>query len=89
MRGTHPRTYFTVDFTDVKPGKYGYKYLLVFIDTLFGCTEAYPTKHETAYLVTKKLLEEILPRFAFPHMIGSGIGLHLTGKPVNSHCTGG
>ena len=33
MRGTHPGMYFTVDITDVKPGKYGYKYLLVFIDT--------------------------------------------------------
>ena len=60
-----------MDFTEVKPGKYGYKYLLVFIDTFPGWTEAYPTKHETAFVVTKKLLEEILPRFDFLHMIGS------------------
>ena len=72
MRGTHLGMYREVDFTEVKPGKYGYKYLLVFIDTFPGWTETYPTKHETAYVVTKKLLEEILPRFAFPHMIGSG-----------------
>ena len=63
--------YREVHFTEVKPGKYGYEYLLVFIDTFPGWTEAYPTKHETAYVVTKKLLEEILPRFDFLHMIGS------------------
>ena len=46
--------------------------MLVFIDTFSGWT--YPTKHETAYVVAKKLLEEILPRFGFPHMIGSESG---------------
>lgn len=43
-------------------------------DTFSGWTEAYPTKHETAFVVAKKLLEEILPRFGFPHMIGSDNG---------------
>ena len=86
-----------MDFTEVKPGKYGYKYLLVFIDTFPGWTEAYPTKHETAFVVTKKLLEEILPRFDFLHMIGSdnspafisqvsqGIAIAL-GAEWKSHC---
>ena len=65
MRGALPGTYWEVDFTEVKTGRYGYKYLLVFIDTCSGWTEAYPTKHKTAYVVAKKLLEEILPRFGF------------------------
>ena len=43
-RGLRPRVYWEVDFTEVKPGKYGYKYLLVSVDTLSGCVEAFPTK---------------------------------------------
>lgn len=50
-----------MDFTDIKPGKYGYKYLLVFIDTFSGWVEAFPTKQETATVVVKKILEDIFP----------------------------
>uniref|UniRef100_A0A8C9DWT4 Uncharacterized protein n=2 Tax=Phocoena sinus TaxID=42100 RepID=A0A8C9DWT4_PHOSS len=73
-RGNQPGAYWEVDFTEVKPGKYGYRYLLVFIDTFSGWTEAFPTKNETAQIVAKKLLEEILPRYGFPVMIGSDNG---------------
>lgn len=34
--GTHPGTYWEIDFTEIKPGKYGYKYFLVFVDTFSG-----------------------------------------------------
>ncbi|XP_053081110.1 protein NYNRIN-like, partial [Acinonyx jubatus] len=73
-RGTIPGAHWEVDFTEVKPGKYGYKYLLVFVDTFSGWTEAFPTKKETAQIVAKKILEEILPRYGFPVMIGSDNG---------------
>lgn len=63
--------YWEVDFTEVKPGKYGYKYVLVFIDTFLNRTEAFPGKHETVQVVAKKLLEDILPWYGFPAMIGS------------------
>ena len=33
LRGDCPGAYWEVDFTEVKPGKYGYRYLLVFVDT--------------------------------------------------------
>ena len=59
--GDKPGTYSEVDFTDIKPGKYGYKYLLVFIDTFSGWVEAFPTKQETATVVVKKILEDIPP----------------------------
>ncbi|KAK1338559.1 hypothetical protein QTO34_019212 [Cnephaeus nilssonii] len=62
LRGTKPGAHWEVDFTEIKPGKYSYKYLLVFIDTFSGWVEAYPNKHETAQTVAKKLLEDILPR---------------------------
>ena len=37
-------------------------------------TEAFPIKTETTKVVAKKLLEDILPRYGFPHMIGLGSG---------------
>ncbi|XP_049495963.1 uncharacterized protein LOC125929087 [Panthera uncia] len=74
LRGTRPGAQWEVDFTEVKPGKYGYKYLLVFTDTFSGWVEAYPTKHETAQTVAKKLLEDILPRYGCPAMVGSNNG---------------
>lgn len=73
-RGTRPEVYWDTDFTKVKPGKYGYKYLLFFVDIFSGWTEAFPTKHETAYVVTYKVPEKILPRFSVPHMTGSDNG---------------
>lgn len=48
--------------------------MLVFIDTSSGWTEAFLTKHETAHIVTKKLLEDILPRYGFPSRIRSNNG---------------
>ena len=63
-----------MDFTEIKPEKYGNKYLLVFIDTFSGWVEAFPTKSETAQVVAKKILKEILPRFGIPKVIGSDNG---------------
>ncbi|XP_055463850.1 uncharacterized protein LOC129677215 [Psammomys obesus] len=74
VRGHRPGTHWEIDFTEVKPGLYGYRYLLVFMDTFSGWVEAYPTKHETAKVVTKKLLEEIFPRYGMPRALGSDNG---------------
>lgn len=74
VRGHRPGTHWGIDFTEVKPGLYGYKYLLVFVDTFSGWVEAFPTKHETASVVAKKLLEEILPRYRLPPVLGSDNG---------------
>ncbi|XP_058563676.1 protein NYNRIN-like isoform X1 [Neofelis nebulosa] len=46
----------------------------VFTDTFSGWVEAYPTKHETAQMVAKKLLEDILPRYGLPATIVSDNG---------------
>ena len=69
-----PGVHWEIDFTEVKPGLYGYRYLLVFIDTFSGWVEAFPTKHETAKVVTKKLLEEIFPRYGMPQVLGTDKG---------------
>ena len=63
-----------MDFTEVRPGLYGYRYLLVLVDTFSGWVEAFPTKRETALVVGKKLLEEIMPRYGLPLTIGSDNG---------------
>lgn len=91
LRGTKPGTYWEIDFTEIKPGKFGYNYLLVFIDTFSEWTETFPVKHETAQVVAKKLLQDILPRYSFPKLLGSDNGLAFISqvKSGNSHCTGG
>lgn len=73
-RGHRPNIHWEIDFTEIKPGIYGYKYLLVFVDTFSGWVEAFPTKHETTKMVTKKLLEEIFPRYDMPQALGSDNG---------------
>lgn len=74
LRGKKPGDYRKVDFTEAIPRKHGYRYLLVFTDTFSEVDEAHPTKYETAQLVAKKLVEDILPRYGFPTIIGSDNG---------------
>lgn len=69
--GLRPGTHGEIDFTEIKPGMYGYKYFLVFLDTFSGWAEAFPTKKETANIVAKKLLEEIFPRYGMPEVLVS------------------
>jgi hypothetical protein len=57
------------------PGKYSYKYLLVFEDTFSGWVEALPTKKETTISVAKKILEKNFLRFGVPNVIGLDNGL--------------
>lgn len=46
----------------------------MFVDTFSGWAEVFPTKYEIPSTVTKKLLEDILPRYGLPQMIGSDNG---------------
>ena len=57
----------------------------MFTDTFSGWTEAFPTKHDTTFIVTKKLLEDILPRYGLPQMIVSDSG---SGRSENSQYSG-
>ena len=50
------------------------------MDTFSRWTEAFPTKVETAEVVAKELLENILPRNGFLHMIGSDSALTFVSK---------
>jgi transposase InsO family protein len=72
--GRVPGQSWEVDFTEVKLGRYGYRYLLVLIDTFSGWVEAFPTKRETTQVVAKVLLEEIIPSYGIPETLGSDNG---------------
>ena len=74
LRGEWPGAYWEVNFTEVKPAKYGNKYLLVLIDTFSGWVEAFPTKKEWANIVAKKILEENFPRSGIPKVLSSDNG---------------
>lgn len=75
LRGYRPGNHWEINFAEIKPGMYGYKYFLVFVDTFSGWVEAFPNKHETAKMVTKKLMEEIFPRYGMPQVLGSDNGV--------------
>ena len=68
----------------ISPGKYGYQYLLVLVDTFSGWMEAFPTKGETAMIVAKNILKEIFPRFGLPVTIGSDNGPAFVSQIVQS-----
>ena len=72
--GEKPRQHWEIDFTEVRPSKYRYRYLLVLVDTFSGWVEAFPTKGETAIVVAKKILEEIVPRYGLPVTMSSDNG---------------
>lgn len=71
LKGNRPGQFWEVNFTEIKPAKYGLRFLLVFVDTFSGWVEAYPTRRETAQVVAKKIMQELFPRFGLPQVIGS------------------
>ena len=73
-QGEEPGQHWEIDFTEVRPGKYGYCYLLVLVHTFSGWVEAFPTKGETEIVVAKKILEGIVARYGLPVTMGSDIG---------------
>ena len=73
-RGEKPGQHWEIDFTEVRPGKYRYHYLLILIDIFSGWVEAFPTKGETATVVAEKILEDIVPRYRLPVTMGSDNG---------------
>ena len=73
-RGEEPGQHWEIDFTGVRPGKYGYRYLLVLVDSFSGWVEAFPATGETAAVVAKRISEELVPRYGLPVTMGSDNG---------------
>ncbi|NWZ02308.1 TF28 protein, partial [Loxia curvirostra] len=70
-----------IDFTEMPPVQ-GYKHLLVIVDHLTHWIEAFPTKKETAEVVAKKILEEIIPRYGLVNIIDSDRGPHFAAQAL-------
>ena len=66
-RGEEPGQHWEIDFIEVRTGKY----VLVLVDTFPGWVEAFPYKGETAIVVAKTILEEIVHRYGLPVTMGS------------------
>lgn len=64
-----------LDFIEIWPIDFGHKGFLVFVNTFSGWVETYSTQTETSLIVTKKFLQEIIPRFGLPLALGSNNGL--------------
>ena len=45
-------------FPEVSPGRYGYRYLLVLVDTFSGWVEAFPTKEKKPAMIVAKRLKK-------------------------------
>ena len=73
-QGEEQGQHWEIDFTEVRPGKYGCHYLLVLVDTFSGWVKAFPTKRKTTTVVAEKILEEIVPRYGLPVTMGSDNG---------------
>ena len=68
--GHLPAQDWQVDFTHMPLVK-RVKFLLVFVDTFSGWTEAFPTTNKWAPTVAGLILTEILPRFGMPSSLQS------------------
>ncbi|XP_061473500.1 protein NYNRIN-like [Rhineura floridana] len=73
LKGTRPFQVIQIDFTHM-PLAYGFKVLLVAVCTYTGWIEARPATGETAAIVAKFLLEEVVPRYGLPLQINSDNG---------------
>ena len=70
IRGQWPEANWEIDYTEIKLGPQS---LRVFMDTFSGWVDAYPIK-ETVTVVAKTLLEDIIPRYGLPTLLGSDNG---------------
>lgn len=82
-RGWKPGVSWEIDFTEVRPGRYGCKYLLVLVGTFSGWAEALPTKRETASVVAKKIGSDNGPAFVSKIMQGLS---QILGTDWKLHC---
>ncbi|XP_061476476.1 uncharacterized protein LOC133381406 [Rhineura floridana] len=86
LKGTRPFQVIQVDYSHM-PAACGLKVLLVAVCTYTGWIEAKPATGETAAVVSKFILEEIIPRYGLPIQINSDNGPAFVNTLVNSLST--
>lgn len=58
-RGMAPGGFGEVDFTEVRSGRYGYKYLLVFVDTIMDGLRLSKLKEKQLRLLSRNCLKKL------------------------------
>ncbi|XP_053142475.1 protein NYNRIN-like isoform X1 [Hemicordylus capensis] len=84
--GTAPGDSWQLDFTDM-PRAGMYKYLLLFIDNFTGRSEGFACKTNKTKEVTKRLLQDIIPRFSLPRHLDSDQGPYFTSTVMQEVAT--
>lgn len=75
----HPFQKVQIDFSEFSRVQH-YKYLLVIVDHLTHWVETFLTVNASAYVVSKILLEQVIPRYGLIHVIDSDQGPHFTSQ---------
>lgn len=69
-----PWEVLVVDFTLLKPARYGKENVIVVTDVYSKCTLAFPTKDQKASTIAKVLVEEVFYDYDIPERIHTDQG---------------
>ena len=78
---TRPFEHIMLDFIELSPSG-GLKHCLVIVDLWSKWTEAFPCRHQTAEVVAKALLREVIPRWGIPSRLSSDNGAHFANEAI-------
>ncbi|XP_062248239.1 uncharacterized protein LOC133956894 [Platichthys flesus] len=78
---TRPFEHLMMDFIELSPSE-GKSHCLVMVDMWSKWVEAFPASKQTASVVTKALLRDIIPRWGIPSRISSDNGRHFVNEAV-------
>ncbi|XP_051242098.1 protein NYNRIN-like [Dicentrarchus labrax] len=78
---TRPFEHIMMDFIELTPSE-GKSHCLVMVDMWSKWVEAFPASKQTASVVAKAILSEIIPRWGIPGRISSDNGTHFVNEAI-------
>ena len=82
---TRPFEHLMMDFIELSLSE-GKSHCLVMVDMWSKWVEAFPASKQTASVVTKALLRELIPRWGIPSRISIDNGRHFINKDIKYVC---